>query len=315
MSVDVIPPDFSATKKWLEAGQEWNQGGFVKSVAAHTITPVGTIGTAALDTLAHALAALVKAIVFVPRTVVQVVAYPFGGYDIAPAANLPVILEHLGKTAGNLAMIVVMPLTSLFSCSTALSVLANLQLAKGKEEAPKGFFANLSAQKGFNEKAKYVWGHKKDALHDSTIAIGNAASTAASKLNNKWVGGALALAVAAGAVEHAYNGWYKGETAGGSYTGNTLAGAWNMLPSVSLSSLWPFGGSELSYETLKAAADGAEQALTAAKAATVDTNDQDAVNAHQTSLDALQTAFNIATQAVTEFCSQNPAPTGCPTVT
>lgn len=320
---DVIPRDFSATKKLLEAGQEWTKtGGFVKSVAAHTIVPIGTIATEALDTLTHALAAVVKAVVFVPKTIVQVISYPFGSYDMCGAANLSAILEHIGKTAGNLSMIVVMPLTSLFSCSTALSVLSKLQLIEGPKEAPKGFWSNIAAQKGWGDRVKYLWSHKKDAAMDTLGAAGNGAVATGKALNNKWVyAGAGAFGTLA-AVEHAYNGWYKG---GESYTGNTLSAAWNTLPSVSVPSLStltfgllgnnsqpnPFAKHDELKGLESTAKQNFENAEAAVKALAEDASEEVQGNANGL-VNETKSLWEAATRAVTEYCTANP--TLCPTV-
>jgi len=315
---DVIPRDFSATKKLLEAGQEWTKtGGFVKSVAAHTIVPIGTIATEALDTLTHALAAVVKAVVFVPKTIVQVVTYPFGVKDICGAANLPAILEHVGKTAGNLAMIVVMPLTSLFSCSTALSVLSTLQLTEGPKEAPKGFWSNIAAQKGWGDRIKYLWSHKKDAASDTLGKIGDGAVATGKALNNKWVyAGAGAFGTLA-AVEHAYNGLYKG---GESYTGKGLGAAWNMLPSVSFPSLstLTFGllGGEKpvlpNYDQLNGELVKANEAVVNAQNAFDALADDADKTEATTALNSAKGAFNHAANALIALCTGTAKPTGCP---
>ncbi len=180
MSVTAIPqspsfldPAFSSTADVVKTGKQWANEGGVKWVGAHTIIPAVTIASAALDTLVQAFSAVIKTAIFIPGTVVYIAS--FGKIDFAPTANLSSILQHTARTGGDLTMVAVMPLTSFFSCDSALAILDGLKLAPGAsgEPAPKGVWANIQAQQCLKNKAIYILNHKQDV----TSAAGSAIST------------------------------------------------------------------------------------------------------------------------------------------
>ncbi len=232
--MQVIPRDFSATERLLKHGQGWaNEGSFIKSTAAHTVVPVMTVATAALDAVAHALGLLIKTVVFLPRVVVLGVTYPFvkdaktqeRGVDFAPGASLPVIIEHTYRAVGNVAMIIAMPLASFFSCSSALTVLKNLKLATVVEKA-KGFMAGLKDQPTLLGKAKYLV--KEPAINAWNQAKSISSYVLGEVVNHKRAAYVLGGIAIAGVAEYAIGHYYRTEAY--SHVGTLAHHAWEMVP-------------------------------------------------------------------------------------
>lgn len=175
----IFPEAYSSTAELQKTGKKWNEEGGLKAFAAHTVIPVATIATVALDILVHTLAAVVKTAVWIPTSVVWLASF-CSIEDPAPGANLPAILGHVGRAAGNFVAAPLVLLASVWSPETALGILDSMQLAPGAagEEAPKSFAANLAAEAGVANKAKFVWNHKKDALATTTEAAKTAAIAA-----------------------------------------------------------------------------------------------------------------------------------------
>lgn len=191
----IFPEAYSSTADLLKTFDAWHKDGGAKCLLAHTLGPIFTIFTEALDILTHAFAAVVKGLVWIPTTVVWLATACT--QDPAPGANLPAILGHVGRTLGNVVALPFVFVTSFASAQTALGILDAFQLAPGAsgEDAPIGFSAGFWAEKGVTAKAKFLWNHKMDTL----FAAGGLAKDASLMIKDKALDhkGKIALAVPA----------------------------------------------------------------------------------------------------------------------
>ncbi len=193
----IFPEDFSSTDNVLSAGRKWNAEGGAKAFAAHTIVPVSTIATAALDALVHALGAVLKTAVFVPKAIVYIAS--IGTVDIAPGASLTAIFKHAARSVGYVTMVVVAPLTSLFSCDAALSILQGLSLAPAPAPiVSKGVWKQALDQEGVAGKLKFLWANAGAAAKEAVIDTPkNAVSSTWNAVSgSKGAGGAVGVAAA-----------------------------------------------------------------------------------------------------------------------
>ncbi|MDP1836252.1 MAG: hypothetical protein Q8K75_10060 [Chlamydiales bacterium] len=189
----IFPEAYSSSADLLKTFDTWHKEGGAKFLLSHTIGPIALIATEALDILVHALAAVVKGIVWVPTTIVWLATACT--QDPAPGANLPAILGHVGRALGNVVALPFVVATSFASAQTALGILDAFQLAPGAsgEEAPVGFGAGFWAEKGVTAKAKFLWNHKMDSL----FAAGGVAKSASIAVKDKALEhkGKIAIAV------------------------------------------------------------------------------------------------------------------------
>jgi hypothetical protein len=125
---------FSALEAVLTKGREWADGNTVQKIAAHTVTPVLVVAAAALDVLAHAILAVGKTVGFA----VNAIVYVCSGFNVEIHASLTPsqIFKHAYRSAMTLATFVVVSPLSIFSPSSALSLVQAVGLAEA--DAPKG---------------------------------------------------------------------------------------------------------------------------------------------------------------------------------
>lgn len=202
-----LNPSFSATTALLKAGNEWTKEGAVKWLGAHTVIPVASVATEALDVGYHAVHTAATLAIFVARAALYIVSLSF--VDIAPSIGLSNVIQHAYRAVGNAPMIVVTPLASFFSCDAALAILDGLKLASGAcdRSDSESVWTNFWAQEGLGMKVGYVLNHKKDVLYASANCVGNAVAAAGS-FANKYKAYLGAVAVAAPAITHVAQKYY-----------------------------------------------------------------------------------------------------------
>lgn len=202
-----LNPNFSATTALLKAGNEWTKEGAVKWLGAHSVIPVASIATEALDVGYHGVHTVATLAIFVARAALYIVSLSF--VDIAPSIGLSNVVQHAYRAVGNVPMIAVTPLASFFSCDAALAILEGLKVASSASERSdsESVWANVMAQEGFKNKVTYLLNHKKDVLYASASCVGNAVAAAGS-FANKYKVYVGAIAVAAPAITHVAQKYY-----------------------------------------------------------------------------------------------------------
>ena len=202
-----LNPNFSATTALLKAGNEWTKEGAVKWLGAHSVIPVASIATEALDVGYHAGNSVVTLAIFVARAALYIVSLSF--VDIAPSIGLSNVVQHAYRAVGNAPMIAVTPLASFFSCDAALAVLDGLKLTSGTSDLAdsESVWTNFWAQEGLGMKVGYLLNHKKDVLYASASCVSNAVAAAGS-FANKYKVYLGAVAVAAPAITHVAQKYY-----------------------------------------------------------------------------------------------------------
>jgi len=209
----LIPKDFSATQSLLENGaKSAASDSSLKKVGAHTIYPAGSALSIVIDTLAHLVATLVTTVTYVPKMAVWLVS--FGKVDMAKEATIGRIVQHVGRTVGWVAMLPVVPLLSVASCNTALSVIKGMGLVGGGEDInAKGFWNKLKNAEGLGGKWNVIKAEPKvtaKAIASLPFQAGKKGLGIATEQTKKHPYLASA-AVTAGIGVDQIQAWYRGQ--------------------------------------------------------------------------------------------------------
>lgn len=300
--------DLSAAAYVLAAAADAQKSSLVANAGSRIVAPVGVVGAAAIDLVAHAVMLVAKTVALTFNAVAWVM--PWSTVKIHDAVKPEQIFNHAWRVAGSVALVIPAALISIFSADAALRLAKSLGLSKKDpakweiQQFMDDFKAGWKEAHGAVAKAKFA---ATRTLEGAYNGVKSNAIWAKDELKyygwNKWNDHPHARLAAYGAVAAAAYGYavYKQEDgvfgpvkAGYAATSNGVGSVYNSAYNLFFGAADPVADATAKAKIAKDAADAAEAAAKANPANATLT--QAAVDARKTS-DAAQQAVVDATAA------------------